>query len=403
MVVSAHPAYDWSPTLSLLLLGTLLALVPLVWLIVRSRRSADDPAQRLHQLRLLILFLTFDLVVFGAFTRLTDSGLGCPDWPGCYGSATPLGAHQAIALAEQTLPTGPVTHQKAWIEMVHRYWAMVVGALILWLCVWGTWVWSRSPLLQRHRLLPPVWNWALLLWVCLQGAFGAWTVTFKLMPVIVTGHLLLALGLLALMAWSFAKSQMLLTTAAHSFSVAAGGVRRKTVAAVMGLLWAQIALGAWVSTNYAVLACQDFPTCQGQWWPAMDFGPGFTVWRPLGLQADGQPLPFPALTAIHMAHRTMAVVVLGAMGGLAWRLRSCGVRRRLAAALAALMFLQALTGISNVVLAWPLVAALLHTAGAAALVIVLTLLLAVPVQREQAAMCSCRHDVGQCAGEGGIV
>ncbi|GAB4215851.1 MAG: COX15/CtaA family protein [Rhodoferax sp.] len=375
----AHPAYDLSPSLGLLVLAALLSLGPLLWLVVRNRGSAPSAARRLQSLRLLTLFLTFDLVLFGAFTRLTDSGLGCPDWPGCYGNTTPLGAVQPIEQAQQHMPSGPVTHQKAWIEMVHRYLAMMVGALIVCQSVAGAWTWRRASAPERAQLLAPAWGWAALVWVCVQGAFGAWTVTLKLMPAIVTLHLLGALGLLALLGWSVALgAQRLAVSAEPGAQVDARrtGLGRWALTGTAGLLLVQIALGGWVSTNYAVLACQAFPSCQGQWWPDMNFAQGFTLWRPLGVMPSGEPLQFAALTAIHMAHRIMALLVLLVLFALAWRLWACPVRGHLARALAALAALQAVTGVSNVVLAWPLVAALLHTGGAAALVGVLTALMA---------------------------
>src|SRR5690606_23238049 len=182
--------YDWAPVARMMLLGVVLALGPLAWVWLRNRQAA--PARRLHALTLVTLFLTFDLVLFGAFTRLTDSGLGCPDWPGCYGNASPLGAHADISAAQSAMPTGPVTHGKAWIEMVHRYLATGVGVLIIVLAA-ASWV-------ERRRLaLSPWWPTLTLAWVCLQGAFGALTVTMKLFPAIVTLHLLGGLVLLALL------------------------------------------------------------------------------------------------------------------------------------------------------------------------------------------------------------
>ena len=183
---------DLSPALRVALLGVIVALGPLVWLWLRNKQAS--PARRLRALTLLTLFLTFDLVLFGAFTRLTDSGLGCPDWPGCYGSASPGGAHMQISQAQAALPTGPVTQGKAWIEMGHRYLATGVGVLITTLAV-ATWVLRRRTALPVAPWLPVL----TLAWVCLQGAFGALTVTWKLFPAIVTLHLLGGLVLLALL------------------------------------------------------------------------------------------------------------------------------------------------------------------------------------------------------------
>lgn len=356
--------YDLSPALRLMLLGAVIALGPLAWVWLRHRRASG--AQRLRALTLLTLFLTFDLVLFGAFTRLTDSGLGCPDWPGCYGSASPVGAHASISAAQQAMPTGPVTHSKAWIEMIHRYLATAVGVLILVLAV-TSWI-------ERRRLnVSPGWAWLTLFWVCLQGAFGALTVTMKLFPAIVTLHLLGGLVLLALL-----RAQ----SVAYDLSVQGHGPvplnpsTRRALLLVFALLWLQIALGGWVSTNYAVLACETFPTCQGGWWPAMDLREGFTLWRELGMNADGQPITFAALTGIHYVHRLCAYLVLLALLWLAWRLCSQPGARSSARWLLALSGLQLATGLSNVVLDWPLLSAVGHTGGAAALVVVMTGLLA---------------------------
>jgi len=350
---------DWQPIFRLVVLAGLLALLPLGWWWLRHR--GRPPRARLALLTALTLFLTFDLIVFGSFTRLTDSGLGCPDWPGCYGHASPVGATADIRAAERALPTGPVTVAKAWIEMLHRYLAMVVGFMILVAAVVG---WR-----QRQALPHSVW-WgvATLVWVLVQGLFGKYTVTLKLYPAVVTLHLLGALVLLAL-----------LTIQHESFQDRPLRVRlgRGAVAVVLGLVMTQAALGGWVSTNYAVLACSGFPTCNGQWWPEMDWSAGFRVLRPLGFEADGTGLPFPALVAVHWAHRLFAVLVSGGLLGLAWALARCGdsTARRYAVALLALLVWQVASGVSNVVLGWPILAALCHSAGAAALVGVLTSLL----------------------------
>jgi heme a synthase len=360
IMMNSQPLYDLSPVLHLALGAVAIALGPLSWVWLRNRRA--DPVQRLRALTLFTLFLTFDLVLFGAFTRLTDSGLGCPDWPGCYGTASPAGAAQQIAQAQAAMPSGPVTHAKAWIEMIHRYLAMAVGMLIVTMAA-ATW-------LQRRRGTPvsPWWPTATLAWVCVQGAFGAWTVTLKLTPAIVTLHLLGALVLLALLcrqAVGYAHAQ------AEGRSVAFAPRTRAWIAAALAVLWLQIALGGWVSTNYAVLACTEFPKCQGTWWPPMDFSQGFQVWRDLGKTAAGENIGFAALTAIHYVHRVGAAVTFAALGALAWHLHDGALRRR-ALWIAVLLVLQLASGLSNVVLGWPLAAAVAHTGGAAALVGVLT-------------------------------
>ena len=256
--------YNLEPVLALMGVGLLVAGLPLAWFWRRHRQTT--PSQRLKALTLLTLALTFELVLVGAFTRLTDSGLGCPDWPGCYGSASPLGAAQHIDAAQTAMPTGPVTQGKAWMEMVHRYMATGVGVLITVLTLWTLRVWRRD----RAQAVHPLWPALTLLWVCLQGAFGALTVTMKLFPAIVTLHLLLAIGLLALLCLQAVRYE-----GWHWHAVPAG--LRALLALSFAVLLVQTALGGWVSTNYAVLACSDFPTCQGQWWPRMD-AQGFALW-----------------------------------------------------------------------------------------------------------------------------
>ena len=352
--------YDLSPAIRLMMMGLIVALGPLLWVSLRNRQAT--PAQRLRVLTLVTLFLTFDLVMFGAFTRLTDSGLGCPDWPGCYGHASPVGAQLHIDAAQTALPSGPVTHPKAWIEMIHRYLATGVGVLILTL--------TAASWLERRRIhISPWWPSVTLLWVCLQGAFGALTVTMKLFPAIVTLHLLGGMALLAL-----------LQAQAVRYAQASGGqlpVRLSTGAQILlwctfGLLWLQIALGGWVSTNYAVLACTDFPTCQNSFWPDMNFSQGFTVWRALGVGGSGENISFQALTAIHYVHRLSAYLVFAAMLALTVKLYRVTELRTYAKWLGGLAVLQVATGLGNVLLGWPLLAAVAHTGGAAALVVVLT-------------------------------
>ncbi len=352
--------YDLAPALRVALLGIAVASGPLAWVWLRNKQAA--PAQRLAALTVLTLFLTFDLVLFGAFTRLTDSGLGCPDWPGCYGNASPTGALAQIRAEEARLPTGPVTHGKAWVEMVHRYLATGVGVLVTTLAL-ATW-------LQRKRGVPvqPRWPAFTLAWICLQGAFGALTVTMKLFPAIVTLHLLggmVLLALLAMQAVAYRQAQR----GSGAFAIPAG--TRAWLLAASVLVWLQVALGGWVSTNYAVLACSEFPLCQGSWWPAMDLRQGFELWRPLGHTGSGEIIHFAALTAIHYVHRLMACLVLAVLALTAWKLRQ-GPLHNASRALAALALWQFATGLSNVVLGWPLVAAVAHTGGAAGLVVTLT-------------------------------
>ena len=356
LIMSEVDLYNLAPIFQLMAVGLAVAALPLGWWLWQQRSAT--PSGRLKALTLITLFLTFDLVLFGAFTRLTDSGLGCPDWPGCYGSATPIGAKSEISAAQTAMPTGPVTHGKAWIEMVHRYLATGVGVLILTLASM-TW-WLRR---ESHRV-SPWWPTFTLVWVCLQGAFGALTVTMKLFPAIVTLHLMFGIGLLALL-----MAQAVRYDGAGSRPLPAALYRG--LWAGFALLWLQIALGGWVSTNYAVLACPDFPTCNGQWVPEMSWQ-GFSVWRELGYTPDGQLLPFVALSSIHFVHRSAAWLVLAVLVWCGWRLRLQPGLRSAGQWLLGLSALQFATGLSNVVLGWPLLAAVLHTGGAAAMVITLT-------------------------------
>jgi len=274
--------------------------------------------------------------------------------------------------------------------MVHRYLATAVGALItgLMLLAWR----------MRHRPggLSPWWATATFVWVCGQGAFGALTVTLKLQPIIVTGHLIgamLGVGLLAAQVRALDKAvgsspakvatQPVVSTQNWQMSLAAQqawarSTTRRWGWLLLALLSTQIALGAWVSTNYAVLACTEVPLCQGQWWPEMDFATGFHLLRPLGSDGQGAFITLAALTAIHMVHRLAAVLVLAALLGYAASLRAWTSQvpgeqrarplRREGLILWGLALWQVASGLSNVVLGWPLVAALAHTLGAALLV-----------------------------------
>ncbi|MDE2395841.1 MAG: COX15/CtaA family protein, partial [Burkholderiales bacterium] len=305
------------------LTALVIALMPLSWLWLRQRGA--DRRARLAALTALALFLTFDLVMFGSFTRLSDSGLGCPDWPGCYGHSSPIGAALDIHAAHSAMPEGPVSWGKAWIEMVHRYLAMTVGVLLIVLA-------AASVALRRglpHSLL---WPFATLGWVVVQGLFGKYTVTLKLYPAVVTAHLIGGLVLLALLAVQH--------EAYRAQRLALAPPLRRLALAASAVLVLQVVLGGWVSTNYAVLACTGFPQCNGQWWPAMDFGAGFTLLRELGRTGAGAYLPFDALVAIQMLHRLVAIAASALLAALAWRLAGVPAAQRFGFGLAALLALQ---------------------------------------------------------------
>jgi cytochrome c oxidase assembly protein subunit 15 len=346
--------------IQLAVMGMLAALLPLamVWV------SSDTDKYR--KLVWVTLFLTFDLIMFGAFTRLTDSGLGCPDWPGCYGHANPLQAHADISAAETAMPTGPVTVVKAWIEMIHRYLAMSIGVLIVGLMViaWRRWLQSGRSEMKFSPLFPTL----PFAFVCVQGAFGAWAVTMKLQPVIVTIHLLLGMALLALLTWFGAR------LSDHPAVPRSAVALRIPATLALLLLLIQIALGGWVSTNYAALACADFPLCHGELFPQMDFTNGFTLWRDLGKTAHGDYLPFQALTAIHWTHRTFAFVVVVLVAWVALRAFKIDALHKTARWLLIMIALQFAIGISTVFLKLPLALAVAHNGGAALLLILLVML-----------------------------
>ncbi len=345
--------------LQLILTGLLLAAMPLIWIWIKHDTG------RFRKLVWVSLFFTFDLIIFGAFTRLTDSGLGCPDWPGCYAHANPIQAQAHIDAAAALMPTGPVTRSKAWIEMIHRYWATGIGILITLMMISGWRFWRNG---QRQQANLPWLPTGLFFFVCLQGAFGKWTVTMKLQPLVVTAHLLLGMGLLALMAWLAARQQ-------PSVPLASTAPLRRWLWLASLLLAGQIALGGWVSTNYAALACTEFPMCQGRWLPEMDFAQGFGLWRELGKTVGGEYLSFSALTAIHWAHRSFAGLVLLAFAGLirqAWR--TDAALRPLARGLAFVLLMQVVSGLATIFFSLPLFFAVLHNAGAALLVLLLCML-----------------------------
>ncbi|WP_331001535.1 COX15/CtaA family protein [Nitrogeniibacter aestuarii] len=309
-----------------------------------------------RRLVFIALALTLIVVVLGAYVRLSDAGLGCPDWPGCYGQLTPAHAADEIAAAVAESPEGPVSMHKAWKEMVHRYLAASLGFIIL----------VIAGLAWRRRADPSVRATiavSLVAVVIFQGLLGKWTVTLLLKPAIVTGHLiggLTTLSLLALLALRAAQ--------VSRPTVSASLVRWARIGLLVVIV--QIILGGWTSTNYAALACTDFPTCHGSWWPDMDMANAFHVVRELGMTAQGDMLSLQALTAIHWMHRLGALVVTGVLLVLALRLALAG-QRGMASAVFAALAVQVSLGIANVVMSLPLGLAVAHNAGAAVLLLTL--------------------------------
>src|SRR5688572_18785318 len=283
------------------------------------------------------VLLTFVVVVVGAYVRLSDAGLGCPDWPLCYGKPIPDAGEDA----------------RAWKEMGHRYLAGLLGVLIA-VMVLSAWRTRQSPWLAT----------AIAVLVVFQATLGKWTVTMLLKPAIVVAHLAGGMALLALLVW-FALA---------SFAPRRPEARALRVPAVLALavLSVQIVLGGWVSANYAALACPDLPLCLGQALPAMDFGNAFHVLRELGRTDAGELLPQAALTAIHWSHRMFALVVLAIVGWAA--LRAFKVWKAMGALIGALLVMQFGLGVANVAFNLPLALAAAHNAGAAALLAALVVL-----------------------------
>ncbi len=288
------------------------------------------------------------VVVLGAYTRLVDAGLGCPDWPGCYGFLSVPESREDVAAAEALFPDSPVEADKAWAEMVHRYFASALGllALAIWAVAWR----------QRMAMTVP---FALVVLVVAQGIFGAWTVTLKLWPQVVTVHLLGGFATLALL-WIYALK--------------IGAVRLLPVprklashaSAAIGVVVLQVALGGWTSSNYAALACPDFPACHGSLFPDMDFRAGFNLAQDVGPNYLGGIMTSDARVAIQMTHRLGAIIVLLAVGWLAFRL--VGPLRWI---VAGVLVVQFGLGVANVLAQLPLAVATLHNAGAALLLLAL--------------------------------
>ena len=297
------------------------------------------------------------VVVIGAWVRLTDAGLGCPDWPGCYGQ---LVVTESTREAAEAFPERPLDMGKAWREMIHRYLATGLGLLCL-IMAGVAWANRRDPE-QPTRLA-----YVLLALVIFQGLLGMWTVTLLLQPVIVMAHLLGGLATLGLLFWLGEWRRVLssgngLRQPEHAAHAASPGLARAGIAALLILL-VQIALGGWTSANYAALACPDFPTCQTRWWPPVtDFREGFVLWRELGVDYEGGVLDNPARVAIHFSHRLGAIAATAILGLLGWLM----VRRpRLRPALG----IQLILGASIIVYGVPLAVAVAHNGVAALLLL----------------------------------
>lgn len=311
------------------------------------------------RLALFATLLALVVVLLGAYTRLTHAGLGCPDWPGCYGFISVPKSEAQLAHAELHFPEAPVEAHKGWNEMIHRYFAGALGLLISVLA-------GRAWVNRRHPGLPLKLPLFLLAVVIAQAAFGMWTVTLKLWPQVVTGHLLGGFATLSLL--------FLLTLRLSGVLPALTVPKRLQYWATAGLLLVigQIALGGWVSSNYAAVACIDFPTCHGEWLPPADFANGFHLTQHIGPNYLGGQLDSDARTAIHLTHRIGALLVTLVLLGLAWQLKVVGMTRLAGLVLIALAA-QITLGISNVVFHLPLQIAVAHNAGGAALLLSMVL------------------------------
>ncbi len=296
--------------------------------------------------------LAFAVVVLGAYTRLTDAGLGCPDWPGCYGYLSVPAAAANVETAEARFPHAPFEAHKAWPEMVHRYFAGALGLLVLAV--------AALAIRGRDDGLPLRLPIALLVLVIFQAAFGMWTVTLKLWPQVVTTHLLggfATLGLLWLLYLRVSPSRAI-----------ADSLRPHAIVALIAVIL-QVTLGGWTTSNYAALACPDFPTCHGVWWPEMDAAAGFDIFQDIGPNYLGGLLDNTARVAIHMGHRIGAVLVLLAVGNLVIRLLATRDARRLGVVLSALLIAQVALGVANVAWTLPLPVATAHNATGALLLL----------------------------------
>ncbi len=311
---------------------------------------------------LVSVILTLCVVVFGAYVRLTDAGLGCPDWPGCYGTLTVPESIEAITKAQQIYPDSPVESTKAWIEMIHRYLAGVLGILIL--------IIGYTSYKKREEIAVPVaLPIFLVLLLLMQAALGMWTVTMLLQPTIVTLHLLGGMSILGILTFIAHRH---LGSVNHNISINSSllfAIRFSLV-----LLFLQIMLGGWTSTNYAALACTDYPTCHGAMVPAMDFKNAFSIFRELGLTIEGESLSLEALHAIQWVHRVGAIILSVYLVIMAISLSAYPGIRFYKNLLLVVLAIQFIIGIANLLLHLPLALATAHNLGAALLVIILVII-----------------------------
>lgn len=310
----------------------------------------------LHRTTVIAATVAFIVIVLGAYVRLSHAGLGCPDWPGCYGQLTwPVDSGEVLQ-ANDAFPDRPVESEKAWKEMVHRY---LAGSLVLLVLVINVLAWKSQAVAAKVRVLAIV----LLALILFQAALGMWTVTLKLLPLVVMGHLMGGIATFGLLLWIAWESSASTNNQNHNYFQS---FRRMIMAGFMVLVL-QLMLGGWTSANYSALVCPDFPTCQGVMLPDTNFKDGFILWREIGVDYEGGVLDLPSRTAIHMAHRIGALITLILLGTLAFRLIQLPACRRSGILLGVLLLSQITLGILNVILFLPLPVAVAHNATGALL------------------------------------
>ncbi len=310
----------------------------------------------------IAMVLTLCVVVLGAYVRLADAGLGCPDWPGCYGTLTVPQSAEALADAHTAYPDVPVENAKAWKEMIHRYLAGILGLFVLALFVQA---WRERKAINVSPWLPT----ALIGIVGFQAMLGMWTVTMLLKPAIVTMHLMGGMTTLAILTWITHRHW-----GVSSAKFLLSGTTRYFVRFALLILIAQIFLGGWTSTNYAALACTDFPTCHGEWVPNMDFANAFHWFRELGENLDGQPLSLSAYVAIQWIHRVGALITFFYVGLLGLTLLKQAQLRGPATMMLVLLVVQIGLGIANLLLYLPTVLAVAHNLVAALLLMTVVMI-----------------------------
>jgi cytochrome c oxidase assembly protein subunit 15 len=329
--------------------------------------TKTDMQARLHKIATFASVVTLCVIILGAWVRLSHAGLGCPDWPGCYGVLTWPDAPTEIAQANAAFPERPVEVDKAWKEMVHRY---LAGILILLVAGINWVVWRGGAATRRFRVVA-TFTLGLILF---QAALGMWTVTLKLKPIIVMAHLLGGMTTLALLSWLAFRSRPA-PYGQHEPVPGKTRAKRPLIVFALLVLVGQIALGGWTSANYAALSCPDLPRCTGQWWPDTDFGEAFTLWREVGVDYEGGILDQDARATIHLTHRIGAIITLVVLLLTAFSLRGQPALRTGATLLIVGVLTQFTLGILNIVLYLPLPNAVAHNGMAALLIVIMVWLL----------------------------